>query len=162
VLGIGQSSKSSFTAATSMPLHIACGDGQIYEIEIAGTYTPAAPATHSILQPNNAVPTTNSFALLANYGSSAPVNGVVYGGTLADGGFTLEVSSSSILFSTSKIFTSTLNKKCLTQARSQANAATFIAQLGSTWNDTSTVWSSIGTLIFPNAWTGVVIATRIA
>ena len=162
VLGVGQHTSDSFTAQTSMPLHIACGDGQIYEIEIVGSFAAAAAGAQTLIQPNNAVPTTNSFDI-----SHIKVSGTtVSGNTLtasADGGFVIGYSSS-VLNCKCCVFTSTLtkavetlNSKCWDTTNGRR---LFI--LNSEWLDTTTLWSSLGTITMPNAWTGTITVRRVA
>ncbi len=159
-LDIGQSSKITASAATSIPLHIACGDGQIYEMEMVGTYTPVAAATHPYLQINNAVPATNSFTSEYTQGYGAAT---VTGGQLtatADGGLLIGFGAS-IQQGKYTFFTSTANKKSIVCARTQetTNGIRHVNLTG-THNDTTTVWLSFGTIILPNAWTGTITVTR--
>ena len=160
VLGIGQSAKSSFTAATSMPLHIACGDGQIYELKIVGSYTLAAASTPSYLQPNNAVPATNNFGVRQLWATSTTTGGAGVGA--ADGGFRLEGGGASILESTATLFTSTANKKAIVHTGNSTSTVSYFFSIAVEWVDTTTVWSSLGTVIVPNAETCVITVTRIA
>jgi hypothetical protein len=162
-LGIGQSATASFTSATSMPLHIACGDGQIYEVEIAGTFTPVASGANPYLQPNNTAPSTNSFAR-GNITAISSTASLLGGGnpTAADGGF-LFGTGSSVFNATIKVFTSTASKNAIALSLNQNTTdvlRTFY--VASKWNDTTTIWSSLGTIIMPNAWTGTITVKRIA
>jgi len=161
VLDVGQFTKDSFTSATSIPLRIACGDGQEYEIEIAGRYTPAAASSLSILQPNNTGPATNSFDL-----NTIQSIGVTVSGTDASaagtGGFRLEAVGASIISCKATVFTSTLNKKIIAISASSTSTSRAVITITSVWNDTTTVWSSLGTVIQPIAWTGQIVCRRIA
>ena len=160
-LGVGQSAYLTFTSAISMPLHIACGDGQIYEIEMAGSYTlPASAAAKSILQPNNTTPATNSFSIRELYQTGSTANGT--SGAVTDGGFRLEAYGTSVLEGSYKFFTSTANKKALVRGASSTATTGYFLDGAIEWLDTTTVWSSLGTVIMPNAWTGTVVVRRIA
>ncbi len=159
-LGVGQSAYLTFTSATSMPLYIACGDGQIYEISMAGTYTAAAGAGDTILQPNNAVPTTNSFTGRGLYVSNTAVT--PYNGAINLNGFDLSAGGASILEGKFTLFTSTRNKKIIVDSASTTSAASLKTNWAVEWNDTTTPYSSIGTIIMPNAWTGTITIRRIA
>ncbi len=160
VLGVGQITQDSFTSATSIPLHITCGDGQIYEIELNGKYTPSATTTSTIVQPNNAAPTTNSFTLYQMYGANSTPTANYYA-TLADGGFRFDVSGG--LFSgTAKVFTSTAAKSMIAHSAGGTSTNTYCSEIREYWNDTTTVWSSLGTITMPNAWTGQIVCKRIA
>ena len=161
VLGIGQITQDSFASATSMPLHIACGDGQIYEIELNGTYTPSTNAAVTLLQPNNAIPTTNSFKLYQIWGTDSTGVSASYIATSADGGLRLDVSGG--LFSdTAKVFTSTAAKSMIAHVAGATSTNNYSGEIRGYWNDTTTVWSSLGTIIMPNAWTGQIVVKRVA
>jgi len=164
VLDVGQFTSDSFSAQTSMPLHIACGDGQIYEIDILGNSAWVAAAANSILQPNNTVPTTNSFTL-----SQLLVDhtGAVSGTTLsaaADGGFRLDGGGAPILFSKCTIFTTTGGKRVLSDSTSATSTANYFSKslISSWWDEQTTNLSSLGTIILPSAWTGQIVCRRIA
>ena len=163
VLGIGQSATASFTSATSMPLHIACGDGQIYEIEIVGSYTPAAAAAENpILEPNNSTPVTNSFNFQYGVQTQSTIVGD-HAEAIANNGFLLAAGQASLLNAQATIFTSTATKRSSTHFSSYNTAPNYASGWAdSTWNDTTTVWSSIGTIIMPNAWTGTITVRRVA
>jgi len=160
VLGIGQSAKITATAATSMPLHIACGDGQIYEIDIAGSYTAAAAAANPILQPNNAVPSTNSFLCIGEYTTGTSVIGIAT--TIAEGGFRLNSIGSSVQAGNYTVSTSTLNKKMIGVGNGNTTASSGSHSMTVSWTDTTTPYTSLGTIIMPNAWTGTIVVRRVA
>ena len=160
ILDVGQFTSDSFTSETSMPLHIACGDGQIYEIEIVGSSAVVAAGANPILQPNNTLPTTNSFAVDYMYQLNTTVVGNTYSAS-AFGGF-LIASSASLKVGSIKLFTSTANKKYICESDTAWTGNTFSGSYRGAWNDTTTVWSSLGTITMPNAWTGQIVCRRIA
>jgi len=159
VLGVGQITQDSFTSATSMPLHIACGDGQAYEIDMAGNFTPAAGAgINCTLNPNNttyASAFTTGF-IYATLGS-APAS--VISTTSA---MVLDGSNGSVYSLLATVFTSTATKQASIRSRSAITGSNYILDTETHWDDTTTVWSSLGTIIMPNAWTGSVVVKRIA
>lgn len=159
-LDIGQSAKITASGATSIPLHVACGDGQVYEMVMAGTYTAAAAATDSYLQPNNAVPATNAFSIRGIYLVGTTLS-TINSANNASGGFDLCAGGASILESKFTVFTSTSNKKAEIKSGSTTNAAGLFTDWVVEWQDTTNVWSSLGTIIMPNAWTGSVVVTRV-
>jgi len=161
VLDVGQFTKDSFSAQTSMPLHIACGDGQIYEIDIAGSYTAAAAAANPILQPNNTVPATNSFVYKLIYGGSVAAT-ATYASGAALGGFTLGAGGSSLVSGKFTLFTFTANKKLLGQSSTASSTAAYLEMQAVEWTDTTTPYTSVGTITMPNAWTGQVVCRRVA
>jgi hypothetical protein len=160
-LGIGQSAKITASAATSIPLHIACGDGQIYEIDAVGTYTLVADISVSILQPNNTTPTTNSFIVRQSSAINSGAGSYNAGG-VADGGFRLAAVGASIEVCKATFFTSTLNKKSILNSGNSSSVNGCKSGISGTWQDTTTVWSSLGTVILPNAWTGTITVRRVA
>ena len=159
LLGIGQSAKITASAATSIPLHVACGDGQIYEMEMAGTYTLAAAGAYAILQPNNTT-YTNVFEYATVYSTVTSTGGAALASTGT--GFMLDPSGASVYSLTAKIFTSTATKRVNTQSFSSTSTVTYSASTGALMQDTTTLWSSLGTVILPNAWSGEINLKRIA
>ena len=157
VLGIGQHTWDSFTSATSMPLHIACGDGQEYEIDMVGGFTPAAPGVNTVLKANNSGGFTCSLTQLQGYAAST----VAYGVTSETDARL--ASQSSPYMVEARIWASTATKrvKTVSLGYETTNLNRFLtAQI--TYSDTTTVWSSLGTITMPNAWTGTVVVRRIA
>jgi len=162
VLGVGQITQDSFTSATSMPLHIACGDGQIYEIEIVGSYTPAAATGNPILKPNNSTPVTNSFTTQYGVQTQTTIIGN-FSVAGADNGFLLSAGQASLLSAQATIFTSTATKCTSTHFSSYNTVPNYASGwMDSTWNDTTTVWSSLGTILMAPAWTGQIVVRRVA
>jgi len=160
VLGIGQHTSDSFTAATSMPLHIACGDGQEYEIEIVGSYTAAATGTDSLLQPNNAVPTTNSFTVEASFAATSTES--AYNTTTTSGGFFLGNGGGSLSMAKVTLFTGPSRKASISTYKVVTTVAIYAGVTTVDWNDTTTPYTSVGTIIMPNAWTGQIVCRRVA
>ena len=159
VLGVGQITQDSFSAQTSIPLHIACGDGQEYEIDINGSYTLAAAGANPLLLINNTTLAGNfTYHIIQQYDSTA--NGNI--GTAAYTGFLLTVSGSSIRHATVKVFTSSANKATESVHLAANNLHTFSGVLNMECADTTTVWSSVGTITLPNAWTGQIVVRRVA
>jgi len=158
VLDVGQFTKDSFTSATSMPLHIACGDGQIYEIDMAGNFTPAAAAGISCsLNPNN---TTYASAFTTGF-MYAQIGSVPASATGTSSTMYLDNSNGSVYSLLATVFTSTATKHSSVRSRSATSGANYIMDTETHWDDTTTVWSSLGTITMPNAWTGQVQVRRV-
>ena len=159
VLDVGQFTSDSFTSATSMPLHIACGDGQVYEINLAGNFTAAAAAgINCTLNPNNttyASAFTTGF-IYATLGS-APTS--VISTTSA---VVLDASNGSVYSLLATVFTSTATKQASIRSRSAITGSDYIMDTETHWDDTTTVWASLGTVIQPIAWTGTIVVRRVA
>lgn len=161
-LGVLQTAYVTASAATSIPLHIACGDGQIYEMSINGNYTTAASASDPILQANNTAPANNNFNI-----RGFNVTGTVFSsvnGNYATNGFDLSFSGSSIVGGKYEISTSTKNKSVnVINAGGGNSTNSFINSNGlHFWIDTTTLYLSLGTIILPNAWTGTITVRRVA
>jgi len=160
VLGVGQITQDSFTSATSMPLHIACGDGQIYEIDLNGTFTPTALGAVSFLYLNNGTVSGTfrryyqrtygaSTSSTANDSSAATGFQICYGSSVYNANF--------------RVSTSTLTKSFYGFSKGENTTGGIISQLSDIeWLDTTTPYSSLGTITMPNAWTGQVVVKRIA
>ena len=161
VLDVGQFTQDSFTSATSMPLHIACGDGQVYEIELNGNYTvTTAASSGSYLQSNNTAPATNSFDYTQIYAANAVATASY--GTAALGGFAFTNALSSAFSAEIKVFTSTNKKRTLSHSTSQITGTQYAGILDVSHSDITTVWSSLGTVIQPIAWTGQIVCRRVS
>ena len=159
VLGVGQHTSDSFTAATSIPLHIACGDGQEYEIELNGTFTASAFGADCALNVNNATLAGNFRQDYIQW-IGATLSSISTTAALA--GFPLQYGSS-IYQAKYTICTSTSTKSISGQSKGQSTTYGVINYIQAIESlDTTTVWSSLGTIAMPNAWTGSVVVKRIA
>ena len=162
VLGVGQITQDSFTSATSMPLHIACGDGQVYEMEIVGTSADGAAGANPILLPNNTAPATNSFERVGLYAATAGALTNALTAASADGGFLLCNGGTNVVSGKYTLITTTGRKTVIIKSYGSSTSSVYYLDLVHTWNDTTTVWSSLGTITMPNAWTGQIVCKRIA
>jgi len=160
VLGIGQSAKITATAATSIPLHVACGDGQIYEMEMNGLFSPAAAGSIAILQPNNTVPAVTNFTVRGL--SISGITPTYYNNAYADAGFRLESIGGSVYTMTGTFFVLTQYGRAIITSGGETSAVSSFQSIDSEWGNGSVAWSSFGTIILPNAWTGVFNVRRVA
>jgi len=160
ILDVGQFTSDSFTSATSMPLHIACGDGQIYEIEMVGTFTPAAAGANTLLLINNATMSGNFGEFYHQvYGASTITGGNT---TAAATGFVIAPACSPF-YAKATVFTTTNLKSFLAESRGQETtngARQWRVMMDAP--DTTTLYSSLGTITTPNAWTGTITVRRVA
>jgi len=161
VLGVGQITQDSFTSATSIPLHIACGDGQEYELSMVGTFTPAAPTAGTFLLINNTTLAGNFRRNTLFLNSATSVSGL--NTTAADTGFLLGYGSS-LYQAKFTLWTSTLYKAINGSSKGQdtTNGIRGNEKIMIESTDTTTVWDILGTITLPNAWTGSVVVKRIA
>lgn len=157
-LNVGESCYLDFSAVTTAPLRIATATEQIYEINCTGTYTTAAAAGVTYLQPNNQN-YVNNFVLRQFWGTGVGTG--ASGIANIDNGFRMEPGGASIYNARMTVQTRTASKRSITNAASSTNNTSYISVVGSEWIDTTTVWSSLGSIILPNAWTGRVTVRRV-
>jgi hypothetical protein len=165
-LNVGQAAYIDISGATSVPLHIATGDNQAYEIDLLVTPSSGS-ATPTLLLPNNSS-YTNYFVYGGAYGSAQ--NSSSGGQSAYTNGFALVPQAAAA--SKSFVSTKTAAKGVNTLGSSQ-NGSSYIIS----WNsfsawlaaastqstfDTTTAWTSLGTITFPSATSGRIIIRRIA
>jgi len=157
VLPVGQAAYIDISAATTVPLHIACNDKQSYEMEFRFLGNTGS-SSGTVLLPNN-TSHTNFFAWEQQYNiSSTP-----YANSGYANGFVLSGADSrsrKIFISTSTACKSIASMGCSYISSSQGIS---IDTLASSWqasasnntiSDTTTPWTSLGTVTFPVATTG--------
>jgi hypothetical protein len=156
-LGIGQMAVYDVSAITTQLLRIATGDNQEYEIKVRPTFLAGiASGVNSTLQPNN-----------ANTGAGAIVRGVIFGdgGTPTSAG---PATNSFVLDAGFRVYR--IDAGVCTRTNGKTLASWFRCGDGSVskegfetgiWSDTTTPWSSLGTLNFANAITGRIMVKRV-
>ena len=156
-LSIGQVAIYDVTAATSVPLRLATGNNQGYEITLSPTYQAGATSgSNATLLPNN-----TTFAASFNaHAISATGATVAAAFSNSNGSFVLDAGNT--MWSVSaKASTSTLSKT-LASTYSGSSAASFQAgTYHNVWKDTTTAWTSLGT-VSCNAITGRITVRRLA
>jgi hypothetical protein len=163
-LAVGESVYVDISAATTAPLHVACADNQSYEIQLQllGNTGGAALAT---LAPNNSS-YTNFFTWEQLFNSGAtPTANQGYSSGFVFAGSDIRYAKS---FVSTKTNSKTMNTWAACALSSTAMATNFIV---STWQatasnggvgDTTTAWTSLGTINFPLASTGRIIVRRVS
>ena len=154
-LGVGQSTIYTVTAASTLLLRIATATNQRYEIDIMPNNAAAASISVCVLQPNNA--NTGAGAVTAE--SSQGQQNVAAAAGTASNSFTLSAGGTPYNV-WAKIVTNTTGKHVLGIATNATPGTNFQAITGNYWSDTTTVWSSLGTIVFAAAITGIVQVTR--
>ncbi|MGF6549299.1 hypothetical protein [Paraburkholderia youngii] len=164
-LSIGQAAYIDISAATTAPLHIACGDNQSYEMELrlAGNTGINAGV---LLLPNN-VSYTNFFAWEQVYNNSTT--------PLANSGYSsgFYVSGADVRYRKASISTKTISKTVSSYGAAYVSGALGVSTdiMASFWQasassntvgDTTTAWTSLGTLTFPAAATGRILIKRVS
>ncbi len=158
-LAIGQKAYITASGATSIPLHIATAGAvaEQYEITLSGTDTVTTSQPNvSTLQPNNTT-YSNAFNLrqLTTYNSS------VAGYNATESSARITADGASPEQAIIRAWTTTTAKRILTTTTCYAtNTANETSVLAVQWQDTTTVWSSLGTISLPVAWTGAVTIER--
>lgn len=155
LLKVGETAKRTYTGATSVPLYVKCEEGE-YEVTIKSNTTTITVSTNAALNPNN----TTYAGLFSRRGSVdyvntvEPLNEVSQNNLLLCGGLCRRVEL--------KVSTTTASKNVLVHSVGRDTGNTFHLTAGLIWNDTTTVWSSLGTITFPFAQSGTIIIKRIA
>jgi hypothetical protein len=162
---LGQTAYYDLTAATSKALKIACADNQAYEVSITGAGNAGSVlGNFAFIQPNGSS-YTNSFRHEYAQGSGATV------GQQSAWVSGLIVGCMDVRNSVARVSTKTSSKNSIfyglgydgTTLRSFSGGCAWQASSSSvTVGDTSTTWTSLGTLTFPVAMTGRVYVKRVA
>lgn len=158
-LQVGQSCYIDFSSATSIPLYVACANNQQYEIVyISNNYTPASGTGNPQLQPNN---TTYSSAFTgATIYQSGGTAAALASGT--NNAFYISVGQHTIN-AIIRVTTNTLYKNCISVYQSKNTTGNY--QDGvytNAWNDTTTAWTSLGTITQLYVDTGRIYVKRTA
>ena len=156
-LGVGQSAIYDVTAASSILLRIATGNNQEYELTINPDYTASATAgINVVLLQNNAVLGGNTIIQQFLYGTvtTPTTNGQTGNSYLI--GLTHSLHKLKCWISTK-----TTSKNTISHFLNRNGAtASFFGGVGSANPDTTTAWTSLGT-ISCNAITGRIMVTRV-
>lgn len=157
-LQVGSCCFVAFAAATSVPLHIACGDNQKYQFILHTDYITetAASGSNPQLNPNNTT-YASAFSRQSIYGSGATATAAF---TTASG-FAISFGSKPHTI-VGIISTATISKTIDSWTRGSVNSAGYAGSEIQWWSDTTTAWTSLGTLVFAYAYTGRAYIKRIA
>jgi hypothetical protein len=160
-LSIGETAYISFSNTNTVSLHIATSNGTFYELNLLCSNnigTSGATSGAIKLKPNNTT-YTDAFRRRQLYVNSASTS-VGYNVVNDDDTFAIgfAFSDSSVLisnFTTSKTVRCNIIKWGLTD-----DIATLILS-ASSWVDTTTAWTSLGTITFPQNTTGKILVRRL-
>lgn len=155
-LQVGQTALMSFTNATTIPLRVATVEG-LYEINILRTdgANPSTNSTYCCLMPNNTA-YSSSFTCQRSYQYGA-VNST--GAELTMDRF--YICEDKIIQGRITVSTIKTDKTCIGEAYCRRSDAAFNCYNGGRWNDTTTSWSSLGSISTGTAFSGKVIIKRI-
>ena len=155
-LPVGAVAYISFTNATSVSLCIATTNGTYYEMSVVSSNSSRTSGTASpiYLNPNN-TSYSNAFSYLEAYVQS--------GGSSSGDIITYSAFRIGMAIGNAKVFIHnfTTNKNIL-GISSDAGTSTspVIRVYTNQWNDTTTSWTSLGTVIFPQATSGYILVRR--
>jgi hypothetical protein len=160
-LALGQNAIYTFsTGITSLPLKIATGDNQSYKIEGFFTLDPAANDAPLTLSPNNTTLGT-SIKTVTLYGVGTPAAAAA-GQALTQSVFNLSINAGRVYYFSAVVSTKTNGKSVTSFARQANTTAEVEGTASSTSSDTTTVWSSLGTITFPTGYAGRVVVTKLS
>lgn len=157
-LNPGQTISKSFSGATSILLYIASGPAGLYEITLSCNVTTASSNSNCFLNPNN---TTYSsvFKRMGFYVTCATGASGVSSSTTDTA---IKIGEARVLYCILKISTNTLSKwVSAVEMNIDNTGAYYWEQYDVLWNDTTTAWSSLGTISLSNSSTGTIVITRI-
>lgn len=161
-LQVGQTATITYTSATNVPLHVATAEG-LYEIKISGDRS-VSPLTDNatFLKPNNT--TVTGITRQQLYALSSSNTSYTYTGTTETA---FEVGEGIVGFSNITLSTFTKNKSisCNMQCAlftSSNKLINLINHIEAFWSNTTTAWTSLGTITFPFAQSGNILIKRIA
>lgn len=156
-LQIGETAVLNYSNATSVPLHVKTVEGE-YKLSIQGdkTLTASTNGSGALLLPNNT--TSSTFQTYQPYIKSDSNYGMV--AFNSESGF--RIGQDIIEFSESIISTKTKGKGIFSKALTKNSTSVGVSMTPSgSWSDTTTPWTSLGTITFPSAQSGKITIRRI-
>ena len=164
MLQVGEEAYISFSNTTSVPLRIATQSGTLYNLYIhltAPSFAQGNGITGSVfLNPNN-TSYTNAFYRAGAIWDSAG-NGMSYGGNIS----AFELSGNLFPANCFAIVYNETNHKSTTaiSIHGGLNTSNYARwqHMNCVWNDYTTNWTSLGTIIFPTQSSGYILVRRLA
>lgn len=157
-LDVGEQAVINFSSVTTLPLRVATVEG-VYNLKIIGPdATISGAGSDVMLSPNNGSSNISMLdqVLVANNGGA----GAAYTELTGVG---LPMGTDCIQYSNFDIITFLKNKSVFGAGAQRFSIYNHhIGLYGTLWNDTTTAWTSLGTVRFPAARTGKIIITRTA
>jgi hypothetical protein len=159
MLQVGEEAIINFTNATSVPLRIATQSGTYYECHLVCSNTGGTSGANSgpiFLNPNNTT-YSNAFvyAMLHRRQAIADSTYVTYSSFRC--GYTF---SNSTFYLTN--FVQYKNLKGFSDFWGSSEHFPLIEIFSTDWRDTTTPWTSLGTITFPQATSGYILVRRLA
>jgi hypothetical protein len=157
-LAIGEEAIIRFTNATSVPLRIATQSGTYYECHLICSNTggnSGATSNSVFLNPNNTT-YTNAFVVAWIYSSS----NVAMAGYRTYSAFSCGWAFSNSTFYITN-YTQYKNLKGFYDIYGLPNSFPYILIFSTDWLDTTTSWTSLGTITFPQSTSGYILIRRL-
>ena len=159
MLQVGEEAIINFTNATSVPLRIATQSGTYYEAHLICSNTggiSGATGAPVFLNPNNTT-YSNAFVYVCLYRTSSDSGSacIGYSAFVFGSGYT-----NLTCFITN--FTQYKNVRGFYDIWGFSLDYPAIVIFSSDWRDTTTVWTSLGTIVFPQATSGYILIRRLA
>lgn len=156
-LSVGETATITYTSATSVPLHVATVEG-LYELLTSNQLTTVTNENDVTLSPNNATYGTSIAGLRYRINSNS-TTGVDILNSLSI--FCIDFSL--VLYSKYIISTFMSSKNVNGDGFiKRQNISNQINNTNLLWDDTTTPWTSLGTITFPFAQSGKIVVRRIA
>jgi len=157
-LKVGEEAYISFSNVTQVPLHIATQDGTYYEMHIipanTGGHTGGTGADYE-LYPNNTT-YTNQFVFAGFYRISTVLNSVYVTRSYFPLGSYYATPTAWITNRTNY-----KNVRVVWSSYGNTYAWPYIFVASADWRDTTTPWTSLGTIKFPQSTSGEILVRRL-
>jgi len=154
-LGVGQSAIYTVAAITTLLLRVATGDNQRYEIVFMPDNVVNANATATVLKPNN----TDTAAAAVTVSTIQAQQSTAVAAVATATNFQLDaggVQYKSVI----EAITRTKGKTVVSILFGGNATSNLSGTISNRWSDIAAVWSSLGTMVWGAAWTGLVQVTR--
>jgi len=163
-LAIGQRALINYTDMSTVPLHVVAGDGRMFRLSLTGTNVNGDGSVY--LLPNNTV-YGNVFTQRVLYGRDV----TALSGAAANNPPVISISGNCFALD-GIVLTDTLRKYAEFTSSGSTTVYSYHGYRVFQWQDTTTVWSSLGTIVFSSVTpvsvagdvprTGKIIIERIA
>jgi len=158
MLQVGEEAIINFTNATNVPLRIATQNGTYYEMDLI-SFTPIRTGLGApiFLNPNNTT-YSNAFRFMSAY--IADNLSSVTGARITYNAFRISWAGAHVRVYIHNI-TVAKNVKSFAYVWDSVNGCGIAIEL-TYWNDTTTLWTSLGTITFPERYSGYILIRRLA
>lgn len=153
-LAVGETAYIDYSSATSVLLHVTTVANGMYQLIINNNKTTATAGNYSYLKPNNTDTGSNAVENLRIYYGSSSGNGIVTHTNF-------RLGSGITLCSDCIITTRTANKSMHGKSKGYEITNKMLYDDNQFWTDTTTAWTSLGTIAYGEAQTGRIVVYRI-